>query len=170
MANCDPPYVRGTGCCKCCPPPGCDKIRWVITSYKQYCTPPTIDCEGISIPLELTATLSGDLAFLGTVPLVYNEGITSWIYTAEDVDISSLGCAYSTADLEIVMFIASFEGVCYVQAAVAMDEPNTSNPIGTWSFNAVIPTENPFEATFSTPSPTEACATSNPTVGLYITG
>lgn len=29
---CTPPYSRGTGCCKCCPPPGCDSITVNFTS------------------------------------------------------------------------------------------------------------------------------------------
>ena len=26
MATCAPPFSRGTGCCRCCPPPGCDSV------------------------------------------------------------------------------------------------------------------------------------------------
>lgn len=31
---CTPPYSRGTGCCKCCPPPGCDSITINFTYSK----------------------------------------------------------------------------------------------------------------------------------------
>ena len=56
---CTPPYSRGTGCCKCCPPPGCDSITYNFLYTKcGSSSSSTIPCEGCTPPPSVCLYLS----------------------------------------------------------------------------------------------------------------
>jgi len=82
MTNCNPPYVRGTGCCKCCPPESCDNVRITFTLYKNNCPSSSSSSSSSAAPI-LTECCPEDY-----IPAVLNLTILNLAVGCECLDFT----------------------------------------------------------------------------------
>ncbi len=45
---CNPPFKRGKGCCKCCPPDSCSQVRFTFNLTKTSCSSSSSSSSGSS--------------------------------------------------------------------------------------------------------------------------